>query len=68
MNTDRRAEFNPAERPNKKPRSGWQRGFKVKIADDYFLAKIYFASFDLWFEAALRWMTLLLTARSRAEL
>ena len=34
----------------------------------YFLAaKMSFEICDLWFEAELRWMTLLLTARSSAE-
>lgn len=34
----------------------------------YFLAKMNFATWDLWCEAVLRWMTLLFTALSSAEL
>ena len=40
-----------------------------KIGPAYFFAaKMYFAYCDLWCEAALRWMTWLLTALSSAEL
>jgi hypothetical protein len=68
MNTDRPAKFNPTETGNKKPRNLPVQGSKLEISEDYFFAKIYFDSCDLWFEDALRWMTLLLTALSSAEL
>jgi hypothetical protein len=58
----------PTRPANKKPRYLAAAGLKREIAEAYFFAKIYFESCDLWLEAALRWMTLLLTALSRAEL
>jgi hypothetical protein len=54
MNRERRFEFNPTETANKKPRNLTVAGLKKEIAEDYFFAKIYFDSCDLWFEAALR--------------
>ncbi len=69
MNADWPREFNPAELANKKPRGNEARGAgKRKGRAAYFFAKISFAHWDLWFEAELRWMTWLFTARSRAEL
>src|SRR5258708_3448409 len=52
----------------KNPATGWSAGRKGWRRSGYFfVAKMYFAYCDLWCEAALRWMTLLLTALSRAE-
>ena len=69
MNRDCPREFNPAEPADKKPRGGEARGAGKGNGSAYFFAtKMNFANCDLWFEAELRWMTLLLTALSRAEL
>lgn len=69
MNTEGTGEFNPAEPADKKPRGGQAHGaFEKRRAAYFFATKMYFANCALWFEAELRWMTLLLTALSRAEL
>ena len=69
MNADWPREFNPAEPAQKKPRSRKAGGASKGTVESYFFAtKMYFANWDLWFEAELRWMTLLLTALSKAEL
>ena len=47
---------------------GKRGGGERRPAGYFFAAKMNFAYCDLWCEAALRWMTWLLTARSRAEL
>ena len=55
---------------NKKPRGRKAHGADERVAGTayFFATKMYFATCDLWFEAELRWMTLLFTARSSAEL
>ena len=59
----------PRISPTKSPVAKRHTGRKDWVPLAYFFAtKIYFAYCDLWFEAELRWMTLLFTARSRAEL
>lgn len=78
MNTEFRARLNLFQRPactareisgqQKAPRPGGVRGEGVRRRAGYFfVTKMYFAYCDLWCEAALRWMTWLLTALSRAE-
>ena len=55
---------------NKTPRPAGSRGGERGAGAPayFFVVKMYFATCDLWCEATLRWMTLLLTALSRAEL
>lgn len=76
MNAEFRARLNLfprtdcAGRTNKKPRDRVERGARGmwREAGYFVVVKMSFAYCDLWCAAELRWMTWLLTARSRAEL
>jgi hypothetical protein len=70
INANRRRKFNPSEPAQKNPWHPAVHGLaKGQNSNAYFLAvKTYFAICALWLEAELRWITLLFTARSKAEL